>query len=59
MVLLIGTNIGAIIQMGEAFGYAVQSQWPDSPSWLWDRSGGWHKCCRAVLLMGWGGLTAC
>ncbi|KAL4457628.1 hypothetical protein ABPG75_012493 [Micractinium tetrahymenae] len=39
VVLLIGTNIGGIIQMGEAFGYAVEIQWPDAPNWLWDRSG--------------------
>jgi sodium-coupled neutral amino acid transporter 10 len=39
VVLLIGTNIGAIIQMGEAFGYAISTQWPDAPGWLWERSG--------------------
>lgn len=37
--LLVGTNIGAIIQMGEAFGFAISSQWPEAPAWLWDRSG--------------------
>lgn len=25
--------------MGEAFGFAVSTQWPDAPKWLWDRSG--------------------
>lgn len=39
VILLFGTNMGAIIQMGEAFGFAVQTQWPDAPNWLWDRSG--------------------
>lgn len=39
VLLLVGTNIGAIIQMGEAFGFAVVNQWPDAPNWLWDRSG--------------------
>lgn len=39
VLLLVGTNIGAIIQMGESFGFAISSQWPDAPNWLWDRSG--------------------
>ncbi|PSC70040.1 Amino acid transporter isoform A [Micractinium conductrix] len=39
VVLLVGTNIGAIIQMGEAFGFAVETQWPDAPTWLYGRSG--------------------
>lgn len=25
--------------MGEAFGYAISTQWPDAPGWLWERSG--------------------
>ena len=29
----------AIIQMGEAFGFAVETQWPDAPTWLYGRSG--------------------
>ena len=39
VLLLVGTNIGGIIQMGESFGYAVETQWPDAPSWLYGRSG--------------------
>lgn len=31
------------LQMGEAFGYAISTQWPDAPGWLWERSGEWGQ----------------
>lgn len=39
MVLLLGTNIGALIQLGEGASFAISSQWPDAPEWLYARHG--------------------
>lgn len=39
MILLLGTNMGALIQMGEGASYAVSAQWPDAPGWLTARHG--------------------
>ncbi|KAI7845451.1 hypothetical protein COHA_001001 [Chlorella ohadii] len=30
---------GPWLKMGEAFGYAISTQWPDAPGWLWERNG--------------------
>jgi hypothetical protein len=39
MILLLGTNMGALIQMGEGAAYAISTQWPDAPEWLYARQG--------------------
>jgi hypothetical protein len=44
VLLLVGTNIGAIIQMGESWSFAISSEWPDTPAWLWERSGARLHC---------------
>ena len=39
MVLLLGTNMGALIQLGEGASFAISNQWPDAPEWLYARHG--------------------
>lgn len=39
MILLLGTNMGALIQLGEGASFAISNQWPDAPEWLYARHG--------------------
>lgn len=54
---LTGVSFRPILQMGEAFGYAISTQWPDAPGWLWERSGeaGGRKAMSGGKLMRCGG----
>ena len=41
MLLLLGTNIGAIVQVGQSASAAVEAQWPGQAGWWTGNSGTW------------------
>lgn len=51
VLLLLGTNIGATVQVGQSASSAVEAQWPGQASWWTSNSGTWPMVifseCRA------------
>ena len=41
VLLLLGTNIGAVVQVGQSASSAVEAQWPGQASWWTANSGTW------------------